>query len=145
MTIRFFLHLVDYKIKGKRIIKTWIEKILSDHKKIGGEINIILTSDSKLLRINLKYLGRNNFTDIITFDYSVKNIISGELYISIDRVKENAKIFDVKFDDELLRVIIHGILHLIGYNDVKSLEKRKMKKMEDFYLFNYYKKGSYNL
>jgi probable rRNA maturation factor len=139
LAIRFFLNLVSYKIKGKRKIKTWIEKILYDHNRIVGEINIILTSDAKLLEINKKYLKRYDFTDVITFDYSTKNIISGELYISINRVKENANIYNVKYDVELLRVIIHGVLHLIGYNDIPFSEKKKMKKMEDTYLSNYYK------
>jgi probable rRNA maturation factor len=145
LAIRFFLHLVDFKVEEKRKIKAWIKKILADHKKIYDEINIIITSDSKLLEINKKYLNRNEYTDIITFDYSVENKISGELYISIDRVNENSGIYGITYNKELLRVIIHGILHLMGYDDIKSLEKTRMKKMENQYLEKYYKKGSDNL
>lgn len=145
MAIRFFLHLVDYQIEGKRKIKTWIKKILTDHDKMVGEINIILTCDSKILEINKRYLKRENYTDIITFDYSDKKVISGELYISIDRIKENANIYNVKCNNEVVRVIIHGILHLLNYDDNTYLKKKKMKKMEDNYLNNLYKKGSENI
>jgi len=145
LAIRFFLHLVDYQIEGKRKIKTWIKKILTDHDKMVGEINIILTCDSKLLEINKRYLKRENYTDIITFDYSDKKVISGELYISIDRIKENANIYNVTCNNEVVRVIIHGILHLLNYDDNTYLKKKKMKKMEDNYLNNLYKKGSENI
>jgi probable rRNA maturation factor len=145
LAIRFFLHLVDYQIEGKRKIKTWIRKILTDHDKMVGEINIILTCDSKLLEINKRYLKKENYTDIITFDYSDKKVISGELYISIDRIKENANIYNVTCNNEVVRVIIHGILHLLNYDDNTYLKKKKMKKMEDNYLNNLYKKGSENI
>ena len=110
-----------------------------------GEINIILTNDFKILEINKKYLKRYDYTDVITFDYSNQERITGELYISIDRIKENAIIYGVNNDNELARVIIHGILHLLKYNDIKYYEKKKMRKMEDNYLNEYYKKGSDNL
>ena len=145
MAIRFFLDVIEYKVKGKRKIKAWIGKILTDHDKMVGEINIILTNDSKILEINKKYLKRYDYTDVITFDYSNQERITGELYISIDRIKENAIIYGVNNDNELVRVIIHGILHLLNYNDIKFSEKKKMKKMEDNYLNEYYKKESDNL
>jgi rRNA maturation RNase YbeY len=145
LTIRFFLHHVNFKIAGKRDIKTSIKGILTDHKKKIGDINVILTSDSNLIEINKKYLKRNYLTDIITFDFSEKEKISGELYISIDRVKENAVLFKVKKEEELIRVIIHGILHLVGYKDENSVEKRKMNEKENIYIKRYYKKGSDNL
>jgi len=145
LAIRFFLHLIDYKVNGKRKIKAWIGKILTDHNKMVGEINIILTNDFKILEINKKYLKRYDYTDVITFDYSNQERITGELYISIDRIKENAIIYGVNNDNELARVIIHGILHLLKYNDIKYYEKKKMRKMEDNYLNEYYKKGSDNL
>ncbi len=145
MAIRFFLHHVNYKIKGRREIKACIGRILSDHNKKIGSINVILTSDSKLLEINKKFLKRKNYTDIITFDFSENSKISGDLYISIERVGDNAILYRVTKDNELLRVIIHGILHLVGYNDAKEKEKRKIRAMEDKYLKKYYKKGSDNL
>jgi probable rRNA maturation factor len=93
----------------------------------------------------MKFLKRMDYTDIITFDFSEKSKISGDLYISIERVKDNARIFNVTKNNELLRVIIHGILHLVGYNDKREKEKRKIKAMEDMYLKNNYNKGSDSL
>ena len=145
MAVRFFLHHVNCKIKGRREIKACIGRILSDHNKKIGSINVILTSDLKILEINKKFLKRKNYTDIITFDFSEKSKISGDLYISIERVGDNAILYRVTKDNELLRVIIHGILHLVGYNDVKEREKRKIRAMEEKYLIKYYKKGSDNL
>jgi probable rRNA maturation factor len=145
LAIRFFSHHVNYRINGKRRLKTCVEGILTDHRKKVGEINIIITDDYKLLEINKKYLLRDYFTDIITFDLSEDEKISGDLYISIDRVKENAVLFDVEKEKELFRVIIHGILHLIGYKDKKSRERKEMTEKEDFYIRINYKKGSYNL
>lgn len=141
MAIRFFLHLVDYKIKRRQEIKAWINKISADHNKNAGEINIILTSDFNILKINEKYLNRKDYTDIITFDNSEKNNIAGELYISIERVIENAINYKVTSDHELMRVIIHGILHLLDYDDKKYSDKKKMKEKENYYLNDYYTKN----
>jgi rRNA maturation RNase YbeY len=120
-------------------------KILADHNKTGGEINIIITNDYELTKINKKYLKRNNYTDIITFDYSLKNEINGELFISIERVQENAINYRVSEKNELLRVIIHGLLHLIGYDDIEKKKIKKMKSMENYYLENYFKNESKNM
>ena len=145
MTIRFFLHCIEYKIRDKRKIKTWIAKILADHNKTGGEINIIITNDYELNKINKKYLKRNNYTDIITFDYSTESEINGELFISIERIQENSINYRVSEKNELLRVIIHGLLHLIGYDDNEKKRIRKMKSMENYYLVNYFKNESKNM
>ena len=145
MAIRFFLHHVNYRIGGKKKIKTCVKGIITDYKRREGEINIIITTDRDLLEINKKYLKRDYFTDIISFDLSKDESISGDLYISIDRVKENAKLFNVKKEVELLRVIIHGVLHLLGYKDKGKQERKKMTEKEDYYIEIYYKKRSVNL
>lgn len=137
MAIRFFLHHVDFNFRGKRKIKALIKKIFFDHKKTNGGINIILTCDNDLLAINKKFLKRKYYTDIITFNYSKENKIIGELYISIDRVKENAGIYNVTIENELLRIIVHGILHLLGYDDGSEKERKRMRKSEDIYLKMY--------
>ena len=139
MAIRFFLHHVNYKIAGKKEIRTCVKDILTDHNKEVGNINIILTGDKDLVEINKKYLKRNYLTDIITFDFSNEERISGDLYISIDRIQVNAVLFEVIAKLELFRVIIHGILHLTGYTDKKKAEKVKMTAMEDLYIKRYYK------
>ena len=120
-------------------------KILADHNKTGGEINIIITNDYELNKINKKYLRRNNYTDIITFDYSTESEINGELFISIERIQENAINYRVSEKNELLRVIIHGLLHLIGYDDNEKKRIRKMKSMENYYLVNYFKNELKNM
>ena len=120
-------------------------KILADHNKTGGEINIIITNDYELNKINKKYLKRNNYTDIITFDYSLENEINGELFISIERVQENAVNYKVSEKNELIRVIIHGLLHLIGYDDNEKKKIKKMKSMENYYLGNYFTNESKNM
>lgn len=139
MAIRFFLHHVNYRIAGKTEIRTCVKDILTDHNKKVGNINIILASDKYLKEINKEYLKKNYLTDIITFDFSEEEKTSGDLYISIERIKENAGLFNVKTKMELFRIIIHGILHLAGYSDKTEMEKTKMTAKEDLYLRKYYK------
>ncbi len=111
-----------------------IKKLIKKEKSKSCEINIIFCSDKYLLKLNKQYLSRNYYTDVITFDYSGENIISGDVFISLDRVKENAKKYSETFSHELYRVIIHGILHLLKYNDTNEEEKRLMRVKEDEYL-----------
>ena len=108
----------------------------SENKHL-GTINCILCSDPYLLEINKTYLKHDTFTDIVTFNYVENDLISGDLFISLDRVKENAVTFKVDFLHELKRVIIHGVLHLIGYNDKTPKEAEEIRAKEDFYLTLY--------
>ena len=112
----------------------WIAKNISKENKKVGQLNFIFCSDSYLLEINKKYLNHDFFTDVISFDYTEENRISGDIYISLDRVKENAKEFGYSIKDELHRIIIHGLLHLLGYSDKTPDLKVIMKDKEDFYL-----------
>ena len=98
------------------------------------DLNFIFCNDLFLLKMNKRYLKHNSLTDIITFNYSNKNNLSGDVFISIDRVKENALLFSESFENELKRVIIHGVLHLLGYKDKSKKEKNNMRNKEDFYL-----------
>jgi probable rRNA maturation factor len=123
-------------IKNRRILKTWITKRILSQGKLQGNISIVIVSDNKLLKLNKEFLNRDYLTDIITFDYSENQVISGDLFISIDRIKENADIFKSSPGDELKRVIIHGILHLLGYNDSGDNEKKIMRNEEDKALDN---------
>jgi len=125
---------VSYRIKGKKKISLWVSLILRKELKSIGLISYNLCSDEFLLNINKTYLKHGTYTDIITFDLSDAEYISGDIYISIDRVKENAFLLAVPFQEELLRVIGHGILHLCGYNDKTINEKRIMRKKENHYL-----------
>lgn len=132
---------ISFNLKGKREINNWIKSVVSDlqfslkmsNYKV-GDINIVFCNDTYLLEINQKYLNHNYFTDIITFDYSENGIISGDLFISVDTVKENSLKFKVSFDEEIKRVIIHGVLHLLGYKDKTKSERLKMKDAENMAL-----------
>ena len=119
---------------NKNSVKGNIKSLISNELKKSGNICVILCSDSYLLEINKQFLNHDYYTDIITFNYCEGNTVSGDLFISIDRVKENADDFASVFMKELYRVIFHGILHLIGYNDKTKEEQVEMRQKEDFYL-----------
>ena len=112
----------------------WIfNSIINERRKV-GELNFIFCTDKYLLEKNIQFLNHDTYTDVITFDYCESEIINGDVFISVERVKENANTFEVDFEDELDRVIIHGILHLAGYQDKSKEERNIMRKKEDFYL-----------
>lgn len=137
--IHFFCKGVKFSVKDKRGIIKWIEGVVRDEKKILGDINFILTNDKSLLEFNIKFLNTDTYTDIITFLLSEEpEVISGDVYISVERVQENAKKFYVSQDEELRRVLVHGILHLVGYNDVSASDKRRMTSLENRFLKNYF-------
>ena len=133
--ISFFTEDTQYLLKHKRKIKHWItDTILSEGYKL-SELNFILCSDEYLLRMNQDYLQHDDYTDVITFDNSEElKIIVGDIFISIDRIKENATNFNAPFLIELCRVIIHGTLHLLGYKDKNKKDKLQMTEKEDYYL-----------
>ncbi|MBA4166117.1 MAG: rRNA maturation RNase YbeY [Chitinophagaceae bacterium] len=132
--VRFHL-LEDFKLTNRKELKNRIIKLFESENKIFNSIDYIFCSDNYLLNINELYLNHNTFTDIITFDLS-KNLhsITGEIYISIERVKENSAHFKVPFYQELNRVMFHGALHLCGYKDKGMKDKKAMRRKEDFYL-----------
>lgn len=134
-TIHFFTEGVDFKVKEKARIRTWFSQALKDYGKIEGEINVIFTSDELLRKINIKYLNTDTYTDIITFDLSdEEGIVSGDIYISLNRVKENSLKYKTSFEIELRRVLIHGILHLLGFEDNTKASKDRMRRLEDKFL-----------
>ena len=134
MPIKFFTEQIQFNLKEKSNIKKWIKSSIENEDKVAGTINFIFTSDNNLLEINKKYLTHNYFTDIITFNYCENNIINGDIFISIDTVKNNSNRFNVSFIDELHRVMIHGILHLMEYDDKNDKEKAIMREKENYYL-----------
>jgi rRNA maturation RNase YbeY len=134
MPVRFFYEEIDYEIEYPRKTSQWINESARREKRSVADVNYIFCTDRYLLVLNQKYLGHNSLTDIITFDYSVGKKISGEIYISLDRVKENSSKFKSSYHEELLRVMIHGILHLAGFNDKKPKELATMRKKEEAYL-----------
>ncbi|MFD2964845.1 MULTISPECIES: rRNA maturation RNase YbeY [Olivibacter] len=134
-TVNFFTEEIKYTIKNKLLLKQWIKDAIANEGLKPGEISFIFCSDEYLHKINVEYLNHDTYTDIITFDNSDDVfVIAGDIFISIDRIKENAKSFLVKEVDELHRVIIHGILHLCGYLDKKPVDKKRMTEKENEYL-----------
>jgi probable rRNA maturation factor len=134
LRIRFFNDHIIYRLKNKKKKYKWICVCISDEGFIPGEINIILTNDKKLKKLNQQFLQRNSYTDIITFDSSYDNIIEGELYISMEAIRRNSKLFNCSASDELDRVIIHGILHMMGYKDKTGREEKEMRAAEEKFL-----------
>ena len=132
--VSYFLQDIDFVFKHKRLNNSWLKLVAESEIKKLGNINIIFCSDNYILDVNVKYLGHDYFTDIITFDYCVKNILSGDLFISIDMVRDNAEFYKTEFNDELNRVIVHGLLHLIGYDDHTPEEQKIMREKENYYL-----------
>ena len=131
--ISFNTAIEGFTLKNPEKLKSWLQEIIQkEHQKIEGEILYIFTDDTYLYSINKKFLNHDTFTDIITFDSSVDNdIISGEIYVSIERIKENSQTHHQDFEMELARVMVHGILHLIGFKDKTSEEKAIMRVQED--------------
>ena len=132
--VSYFIQDIDFVFKHKRLNNSWLKLVAESEIKKLGNINIIFCSDNYILDVNVKYLGHDYFTDIITVDYCVKNILSGDLFISIDTVRDNAEFYKTEFNDELNRVIVHGLLHLIGYDDHTPEEQKIMREKENYYL-----------
>lgn len=131
-SINFFTEKIRFKLASERKTSNWIKSVIKREKYTASEINFIFCSDERLSEINLQYLNHKTLTDIITFDYSTNNKeLKGDIFISIPRVKENAVKFKADFDTELHRVIIHGVLHLIGFTDKSKSEKSIMREKED--------------
>lgn len=129
-----FHYLTDFSLKNEDKIARWIEFSIHQEEKELGEIAIVFCTDEYLLEKNIKYLKHNTLTDVIGFDYSLNDLLSGDIFISIDRVNENAKDLDIQFDNELQRVMLHGVLHFSGYKDKNKNDKDKMQSKEDYYL-----------
>ena len=130
--IHFFTEDITFKLAHPRKTTSWITAMVKKERRSIKDINYIFCSDGYLLQINKDYLNHNTLTDIITFDYSEgSKQLEGEIFISIERVKENSSLYNTTFQDELDRVLIHGILHLIGYSDKKPAKKAQMRKKEE--------------
>ncbi len=130
--IRFFTEGIEFTLSNKALRKNWIKSIIQQEHYKSGDINYIFCSDEYLLEINRNFLNHNTYTDIITFDQSESELeIAGDIYISIDRIRSNSEKLNTSFNDELDRVMIHGILHLCGFGDKSPEEKKIMRKKED--------------
>ena len=124
----------SFTLKKKRKIKNWLKDTIVNEKKKVGDINYIFCSKEYLKKMNNDYLSKNYETDVISFDFSNDNKISGDIYISSETVKKNSIIFNVCFNNELKRVMVHGLLHLLNYNDKSKQELKIMREKENFYI-----------
>ena len=131
MAVHFFNDDVDFSISDETLLRKWINLVVTNHKKRLGKITYLFCSDEKIYQTNVRFLNHNTYTDIITFDYVENDLISGDIIISIDRVEENARVFNVSFEQELHRVIIHGLLHLLGFKDKSPEDEAMMRRKED--------------
>ena len=132
--IRYFQEDIRFEMKQKMLNNRWLKMVAGSEMRRLGAINIIFCSDNYILDVNMKYLQHDYFTDIITFDYCEKDVLSGDLFISIDSVRENAQFYGTEFADELNRVMVHGLLHLIGYDDHSEADIAEMRQKENYYL-----------
>jgi rRNA maturation RNase YbeY len=125
---------IIFILKNKPAVTSWLSYSIRNENKVSGDISYIFCSDEYLHKINLEHLRHNTLTDIITFDYCEEEIVNGDLYISIERIKENAELYNNTIENELHRVMIHGIMHLCGYKDKTTEDQKVMSAKEDFYL-----------
>lgn len=132
--VHYFTEDCSFSFKEKRLTSRWLKLVAGSEVRKLGDISIIFCSDPYILDVNLRYLQHDYYTDIITFDYCEDDTLSGDLFISIDSVRENAVLYGTEFADELNRVIVHGVLHLIGYDDHTEEEIAEMRAKENYYL-----------
>jgi probable rRNA maturation factor len=125
LSIKIYYDKVKFRIHKTREIKKFLEKVIKDDRKVLGDLKFIFTDDKTELEINKQFLGHNYYTDVISFNYSERNKVNGEIYISAETLKENSLVYSTGIKEELLRVMIHGVLHLCGYSD-NSKESREL-------------------
>ncbi len=126
-----FNYETDFVLDNEEALASWLSNVIVSEKKKEGEINYIFCDDEYLHKINLEYLNHDTLTDIISFDYSIGNELNGDIFVSIERVKDNANDFDVSFENELKRVLVHGLLHYCGYKDKSTEDEALMRSKED--------------
>lgn len=126
-----FNYETEFQLEPESKYENWIDAVVESEDKTSGEINYIFCDDAYLHKINVEYLDHDDYTDIISFDYTIGNLISGDIFISLERVKENAKEFKVSFEEELLRVMAHGVLHYCGYKDKSAEDAALMRSKEE--------------
>ena len=126
-----FNYETDFELSDETLYADWLSGVISSENKDLGDINYIFCDDEYLLQINRQYLDHDTLTDIISFDYSERNTLQGDIFISVERVKDNASDFEVSFEEELKRVLVHGVLHYCGYKDKSEADERLMRQKEE--------------
>ncbi len=132
--VRYYSEGIPFVFKDKVRTRRWLKTVSESEVRRLGDVSVVFCSDPYILDMNLKYLGHDYFTDIITFDYCQGDVLSGDLFISVDTVRENALFYGSSFEEEIHRVIVHGLLHLVGYDDQTDEQKKVMRSKENYYL-----------
>ena len=130
----YFNYETDFNLNNEDLVSKWIKEVVISEEYVLEEINYIFCDDDYLLKLNLEFLKHDTLTDIISFDYTIGKIVQGDIFISVERVEDNAKDYGVTFIDELYRVMVHGVLHYCGYKDKMSKDQRLMRDKENYYL-----------
>jgi probable rRNA maturation factor len=138
MPVQIFRNHLAYQTPTDQQLLQLTQHVLISESKQAGDINIILTDNKEILDLNSRYLNRDYFTDVIAFYYNQTNPVDGDIFISLDKVYDNSRDYATRFTDELIRVIVHGVLHLIGYIDQRDEDKQQMHQLEDRYLSFYH-------
>jgi len=142
-SVHFYFEKVGLTLKERGKLKCFINSLIAKEKKNLNNLNYIFCNDNALLEINRKYLNHNFYTDVISFDLSSsRKEILADIYISVDRIRENAKSFKITMEEELHRVMLHGLLHLCGYNDKTEVQRKLIREKEDFYLNLYFARST---
>jgi len=139
LSIKIFYDEIEFRLNKSDRVKKFIDKVIREEKMIPGDLNFVFTNNKNLREINVKFLKRDHNTDVITFNYNFKNKINGEIYISIETVKSNALKYIVNLEQEVIRVMIHGVLHLCGFDDKTKGEIKLIRRIEDARLNDYLK------
>lgn len=126
-----FNYELDFKLSNEEVFENWIEEVVASYNFTLGELNYIFCDDAYLLKLNVEFLEHDTLTDIISFDYTMGKLVGGDIFISIERVKENAAELGLDFKEELKRVMVHGVLHYMGYKDKSAEQKTEMRLQED--------------
>lgn len=134
MSIKIFYDNTSYRIRSwKKVVKI-LNEVIEKEEKFSGDLSFIITNDDYLRKLNVQFLEHDYFTDVITFNYNTKNLVNGEVYISLETVRQNALNYNVSLNNEIKRVVIHGVLHLIGFDDKSENQRTEMRKQEDLWL-----------
>ncbi len=139
MSIKIFYDDVKFRLRGSGEIRIFLQKVIRDENKIPGDLNFVFTGDAKLLEINREFLKHEYLTDVIAFENNDGDKINGEVYISIETVKRNSGLYSVRMKDEVIRVMIHGILHLCGYDDKSERLRKKMIQKQEFLVKSFFR------
>jgi len=134
LNVRIYYEDTNFRLTGWKKVREIVDKVITKQGYVSGDLNFILTNDKGVLELNSKFLNRNYFTDVIAFEYNKGSIISGDIFISTETVKANAINYKVSYNEEMIRVMIHGVLHLCGFKDKSDNEKKEMRRMEDYWL-----------